>query len=548
MSSIDLRLPLSDEEIARLIQAGVDLDDGKVALLENPDLFIAHYFRHRLERLQDFHLRLIASATRHARGLVLYPAAHGKTTSVSTCIPVYDVCRNPDIREALILKNEADATSVMRAIQAELLDNGELIADFGPFKDPEKGSVKTWALGSIEVWRRSIRHPSPTIQVFGSGGNVLGRRADRVRCDDVVTDKNSSTPEQRAKTREWFNLGVETMLENADGLLTVVGTRFHPEDLYGDLIELTHHETGEPIYHVQHEDAIVDEDERVTLWPDRWPWDRLMAQKSKMGTLDFNKRYRNIAVDPERMVFREEYVKGGRIGAETYPGCLDRTFRLGEHDLGWPGYGGFDPAIGLTRGHSWCVHTALARGSCDRHERCLWVIGMKRDTMSLPRQADTIIDEHERLRLVATRIETNAYQMGLKDIVHERMDRRNLRLRIDPHFTGSNKLDPEIGVQAMSPYFERGEVHIPWGDPASRRVMGPLVEELVSYPGRTTDCVMSFWIAFLCAQEMAPRMQSYNRIRRPIAVGRNQVWNPRRRVKNPYYADLKGEAAVPADG
>ena len=39
-----------------------------------------------------------------------------------------------------------------------------------------------------------------------------------------------------------------------------------------------------------------------------------MELKAEMGTLDFNKRLRNIAVDKSRMVFKEEYVKGGYLG------------------------------------------------------------------------------------------------------------------------------------------------------------------------------------------------------------------------------------------
>jgi phage terminase large subunit-like protein len=550
--SASLHLPLTDDEVMRLHAAGVHLDSGKVMLLEHPDLFISHYFRHRLSDLKDFHLRLIEAGTRHRRSVVLFPAAHGKTTIISGCLPIYDLCRNPDVREALIAKNERDAQSIMRAIQAELVDNTELIRDFGPFRDMTKGSTKPWSVGKIEVAHRRIRHPSPTIRVFGSGGNVLGQRADIVRCDDVVTDKNSATPELRAKVREWFNLGVETMPEDASGTITVVGTRFHPEDLYGDLIELAERaEEGEETWHVQWEDAIVDEEAHVALWPEQWPWERLMGQKRKMGTLDFNKRYRNIAVDPSRLVFREEYIRGGYVDNVRVPGCLDRDFKAGDIDEGWLRYGGFDPAIGTTRGHSFSVHTVLMVGSCQRHERCYWIVDQERDTMTLPQQADLILDRHERYGLNATKVEINVYQQGLQQLIEERMRQRGIALKIDGHLTtAQKKIDPEIGVQAMAPYFERGLFHIPWGDQYSQRRMGPLIEELVNYPNhRTTDCVMSLWIAWLAARQEAPMFRSFNRLHRqtndwPLRRMRPGQWE----IPNPYYVRDEPAYVVLDDG
>jgi hypothetical protein len=391
-------------------------------------------------------------------------------------------------------------------------------------------------LKKLEVRHRTRRGPRPTIQVYGSGGNVFGHRTDWTICDDVVTDKNSATPELRAKVREWYNLGVRTMPEELDDRMTVVGTRFHPEDLYGDLLEMKD-ARDEPMYHVQWEDAIVDEELHQTLWEERWEYNALMGLKHELGTLDFNKRLRNIAVDPERMVFREEYVKGGWLGTEKYPGCLDRRHTCGDLTHVNAVYGGFDPAIGVGKGRSFCVWTALGVGSCEQHEQCWWVIDQERDTMSLPRQADTILREYAKYqgKILGARIEANAYQGGLNHLIDERMGQKGIAFRIEPHQTGNNKLDPEIGVASLGPWFEKGLVHIPYGDPHSRRKMQVFIRELVEYPGRSYDTVMSFWIAALAAKDMAPRFTSYNRLPREHTA-RRLVGN--RLVSNPYYTDL----------
>jgi hypothetical protein len=335
---------------------------------------------------------------------------------------------------------------------------------------------------------------------------------------------------------EWFNLGVETMPEHPWSRLTVVGTLFDPEDLYHTIRELKMPETQEPIYITQYEDAIVDEEERTTLWPERWTWDRLMAQKVKMGTLDFNKRYRNIAVDKSRIVFLREYLYGGYIGKERYPGCLDETFCIGEYQDDWRRFAGFDPAIGTSKIAKFCAHITFGVGSCREHERCFWVIDLVRDQFTMPQQMDLIIQQHEKYELFASVIEVNGYQKGLKEGVEMKLAEGDMNYMILPHHTTRNtKPDPHVGIPGMQTMIENGFLHIPWGDQHSRRVMQQLMDELEMYPGgKTTDTVMALWFAWKAAQETAPKYASFNRLEK----SRDNMFarkGGRRSVQNPAY-------------
>lgn len=548
------------------------LPGWKKHLLDNPSLFILKYFPHKISALEEFHLRLIDTATTQPRSLILYPATHGKTTLVSTCLPIWAVCKDPNIRLGLILKNEFDANNVGQSLQAELIANEELIRDFGPF-EPVGEDEKPFAILRMSIAKRTRRTKEPTIALFGAGSRTaLGHRTDWTICDDIITDLNSATPERREKVREWFMQGPATMGEYSDSRLTVVGTLFDPDDLYHELADLVDADTGEPIYTVQREDAIVemcvcghevtghrwdkqrqlysgecetggcdcdltviDPQARRTLWPRKWNWLRLMQRKAEMGTLDFNKRFRNIAVDKSRMVFREEYVKGGYIGKQKYPGCLDKNYRVGEVETSWRRAAGFDPAIGKTKSRKFCAHLVLATGSCILHERCFWVVDLEREQMTLPQQVALIINRHQHYDLQTSMIEANSYQAGLCDAVQEKMSEQGLALKVEPHYTSrTNKPDPEIGVGAMSPWFENGQVHIPWGDVHSQRKMAQLIEELVMYPGRTTDTVMAFWFAWKALQETAPRYLSFNRLVQQRSVYAGVA--SRRKLKNPAYS------------
>ena len=509
--------------------------EARGCLLANPDLFLAEYFPHRVEKLEPFHLELIRTDQTETRGLILFPAGHGKTTIVSELLPIYDICKNPNVRLANIAKNEADAQAITRSIQSELMQNVRLIEDFGPFKPDGDGAA--WSLTRFDVQGRTRRGKSSTFAAFGAGGRgALGYRTDKTRCDDVVTDVNSNTPEARGKLREWFNQGPETMGDSPTSALLVVGTLFHPEDLYHDL-QLAILPDGQSMYKTAKYSAILDWETQQVLWPEYRPWLWLMQRKLLMGTLDFNKRFQNIAVDPSRQVFKWEYIHGGYVNKVKYDGCLDRDYVVGDYSPDWRRVSGFDPAVGTkSRSSKFCAHIVISQGSCAKHERCYWVVDLERDQMTLPQQVNLILDRHELYDLASSQVEANSYQAGLYQAVQEKMSERGVRYAVEEHTTSrGNKHDPEIGVQSMSPWFENGQVHIPWGNPESQRKMNQLVDELVTYPGRTTDTVMAFWFAWKKLKESTPKYQSFNR----LARGRQQFWGRRpmsgRMVKNPYY-------------
>lgn len=506
-------------------------------LLDNADLFLTKYFAHRLRhRLEQFHLALIRAATMYAKALILYPATHGKTTIASTLLPIWALCDDPNIRMAGLFKNDSDAKLVTQAMITELLQNTELIRDFGPFQPVDKETP--FGLERFSVAKRTLRAKEPTWASFGAGSrSALGHRTDWTIADDVIHDRNSSTPEQRYKIREWFMQGPATMGEDADDRLTVVGTLFDPSDLYMDLMELKDPEDGTPIYHVEHWDAVVDEEEHVTLWPARWPWKRLMGKKAELGTIDFNKRYRNIAVDKSRMVFKEEYIKGGwEPSSKTeYPGCLDEGYRVGEYEDNWRRVGAIDPAVGVSRHAKFSAHIILAQGSCKEHEKCYWVVDLIRDQFTLPQLVDLVISQHEKYGLLKSIIEVNSFQAGLEQAIKQRLSEQGLAIALEPHHTTrTNKPDPELGVQAMVPYFENGQVHIPWGNPESKRKMQPFVDELIMYPGRTTDTVMSFWMGWKPLQTSGAKYRSFNRLHTPTPTWLGTQIS-RRAIRNPYY-------------
>jgi hypothetical protein len=126
----------------------------------------------------------------------------------------------------------------------------------------------------------------------------------------------------------------------------------------------------------------------------------------------------------------------------------------------------------------------------------------------------TMYEWTERLGIQEWRCEDNAFQkwLTLDREINTWMAKRGVVLQ--PHTTGANKADPELGVASMAPLF-RG-----WGDgwnairlPSTNKSYGvkALVDQLVTwFPGTKAkqDTVMALWFAELRARELVSQTSS----------------------------------------
>jgi len=526
------------EEIERAALLGLLLEPGY------EKAFLFRYFgptgSGRLSNeLEEFHIRLIRTALYEPRGLVLYPAAHGKTTLIGCLLPILEMIRNPDIRIIGVFKNETEALGVISTVKAELSENELLIADYGPFVPEPDDPRRPWKADWISVRKRQRIAKEPTYAVFGSGAkNVLGHRSDWVICDDVVTEKNSSTPDQREHMLTWYKEAVETSPEkiragDIAGRITTVGTMFHPKDLY-DSIRRKTDRLGNPRYVMQREDAIADETTQTPLWPERYSWEDLMDMRTDMGTLSFNRRMRNRPVDESMQPFREDYI----MGSEKYPGCLDTHRVIGEYEDDWRLFQSLDPAVGSSKNAKFVGHVVFGIPPESPEQRVL--IEINRLQLTVPQQKDLIIDTalNRYPSMVLSVVETNGYQKGLEQVINDELAEMGITLRIEPHLTtGQNKLDPEIGLMSLAPLLENGRLRFPMGNPESRRKSGLLIEEFLEWPFFAyTDLMMASWFGILKSNVAVPNYKSFNRLNPRSMYRENNAKRGRRMIQNPWFA------------
>ena len=127
--------------------------------------------------------------------------------------------------------------------------------------------------------------------------------------------------------------------------------------------------------------------------------------------------------------------------------------------------------------------------------------------MRAPQLKDHIFDWADKYPLYSFRVENNGLQSQLvqyNDEIIRYLAQKGIR--VEPHNTGSNKWDPQFGVESMAPLFGAQMVSIPWGNTQTARAFQPWVEELLAFPmGTTSDTVMASWFADLGVRDLMRR-------------------------------------------
>lgn len=177
----------------------------------------------------------------------------------------------------------------------------------------EEGKRTRWNTEEIIVdhpLRKAEGIADPSIKAIGITGSVTGFHASKVVLDDLVTPQNAYTEEGREKVSSLYSQLAS--IEGATAQELVVGTRYHPKDLYNDLIlmkEVFFAENGDEeeilVYEVFQR---VVETEGEFLWPRSQRKDgkaygfdaQILARKKAkyIDTAQFYAQYYNDPNDP----------------------------------------------------------------------------------------------------------------------------------------------------------------------------------------------------------------------------------------------------------
>lgn len=169
--------------------------------------------------------------------LVLLPRDHGKSAMVAYRV-AWEITRNPTIRVLYISSTANLAIKQLKFIK------DILTSDIYRFYWPEMVNLEETRREKWTETEIAVDHPlrakeavrDPTIFVAGLTTGITGMHCDVAVLDDVVVRENAYTVEGREKVQSQYSL--LSSIEGTDSREWVVGTRYHPKDLYNDLSQM----------------------------------------------------------------------------------------------------------------------------------------------------------------------------------------------------------------------------------------------------------------------------------------------------------------------
>lgn len=196
---------------------------------------------HPLRSLGNVHRDIIRWWTRpdaKSHQILLIPRDHMKSALIAFRV-VWELTRDPALRILFISSTSNLATKQLKFIKDILTcDNYRLYWPEMVNRDDSKR--EKWTEREISVdhpirKKESVRDPS--IFTAGLTTNIVGLHCDICVLDDVVVTNNAYTEDGREKVKDQY--GLLSSIESVGAREWVVGTRYHPADLYAQLLELS---------------------------------------------------------------------------------------------------------------------------------------------------------------------------------------------------------------------------------------------------------------------------------------------------------------------
>lgn len=207
--------------------------------------------------------------------MLLFPRDHQKSTLIAyRC--AWEITRNPAVTILYISATSGLAEKQLQFIK-DILDSPRYRKYWPEMVHPDEGKRAKWTNSEIQV-----DHPKRAAEgvrdstVFTSGltTNITGLHCNIAVLDDVVVNENAYTKEGRDKVERQYSLLAS--IETTGAQEWIVGTRYHPRDLYGTLMAVSYdiyNDVGEvieskPVYEVlQKEVEDMGDGTGEFLWP-----------------------------------------------------------------------------------------------------------------------------------------------------------------------------------------------------------------------------------------------------------------------------------------
>jgi predicted phage terminase large subunit-like protein len=422
--------------------------------------------------LRDFHKNLchFVETNPKRKKLILMPRGHLKSTLVTVGYSLQRIARDPRVRILIANATATMAEAFLGQIKRHLQYNSKFKELFG---DMSIGADK-WMANMITIpsGEGSYASKEATVTAYGMGGNMVSQHYDMIIVDDPHNRENTGTKDQIEKVKTGYK-DLLDLLEPG-GQLIVIGTRWHDDDLYGELMNPKNSESKEFDTYFQQalsgaRIAIKDGggyeiEGGVVLWPEKYSLKALTTLLNEKGIYEFNKQYQNVCVDDDNAVFQKKWI------GEYDPSSLGHMTK----------FTAIDPAISLKQRAD---YTAIVTIGVDVFNK-VYILEVKRGHFTEKQMGDELFWTYERFHPQKIVIESIAFQKVLQHYIMEEAKRQHRYLPIQEISPESNE-SKEKRIRSLQPLYMRGDIL----HSNSVANIEYLEDELLRFPsGKFDDC------------------------------------------------------------
>ena len=408
----------------------------------------------------------------YRRLCIMAPRDHGKTFFFDFAFPIWMAVTFPGRTGFIFSSTQDQAIRILDDIKQEIESNPKLSHLVPPRKAGER-----WSSTSIRLTNGS------RIYARGFMTRVRGAHPFWIVVDDGLNDETAYSETVRRKQIDYFYNAITNMIVPG-GIILVVGTPFHQQDLYGDLAE-------NPEYEFRKFQALNGIGERP-LWPERYNRLRLLQKRREIGTVRFTREFQCEAVADDMSLFP-------LILFQQAP-QEQRTAKLGLplefwREVGVTPYMGVDFALSSSVQADYTVIWVMGVDGFGNR----WIIDIFRDRgMSYQSQLSKMNELGRKYEPALLFVEANQAQRIFGDELIRTTD-----LPIQKYTTGAEKNTLERGVPSLRVLLENCKFRIPRGDRASVEATNNWINEMRSITfvdGKITtvaghdDLVMACWL------------------------------------------------------
>ena len=425
--------------------------------------------------------------------MVLLPRDHQKSAMVAYRA-AWEITRNPATTILYISSTSGLAEKQLKFIK-DILNSPKYRRYWPQMVHPDEGKREKWTEREIAVdhpLRRKEGVRDPTVFTAGLTTGITGLHCNIAILDDCVVKENAYTNEGRMKVQNQYSL--LSSIETADAQEWIVGTRYHPKDLYGTLIEIT-----EDIF--DEEGNLVDSSEVYEVWQrevedlgdgtGNFLWSRqqrgdgrwfgfntaILARKRAkyLDKTQYYAQYYNNPNDPGEEAIKSDYFQyynseflRKKEGKWTYNGNPLAIFAA------------IDFAYSLAKRAD---YTALATIGVDSDGNIYVLELRRRKTNKTKDYFDMIYDSHMKWGFKKVRAEVTAAQEIIAERIKDDIREAGLALVVDKFRPTRTMGTKEERIHSMlGPYYENNSVwHYPGG------MCETLEQELIQYNPANDD-------------------------------------------------------------